>query len=76
MSQKEIAFRIEELRNSAEKLCGLHHSLYAALYCCHEEFSVNDFRGAFNAMGDITFDVFHELNDLTNSAFDNLKRQR
>lgn len=74
MSQKEMAFRIEELRNSAEKLCSLQDALYAAFYHCQKELAVNDLEGAFLVMEDIAFDVMNGLNDLTKSAFDNLKK--
>ena len=73
MSQKEMAYRIEELRFNAERIHSLQNSLFAAIFH-QKEFSVGDFEWAFVLLGEMTMDALEELKVLTNCAFENFRK--
>lgn len=73
MTQKEIAFRIEELQLSAERIHSLQNALFTAIFR-QDEFSIKDFEWAFIVLGEMTFDAKEELNNLKEKAFKNLKK--
>lgn len=74
MSQKEIAFKIEELELQAEQIFSLQKVLFAAVY--HQEaVPVADFEWAFVALGDMAFKSLKELKNLTDAAFDALDKK-
>lgn len=75
MSQKEIAFRIEEVQNKTKMACGLQNTLFTAFYC-QEEYSCEDFKWAFILLKEITGDISDELKELTNNAFEILRRDK
>jgi len=72
MSQKEIAFKIEELMVNVEKLYSLQNVLFAALYYSNG-LPVSDMEWAFVLLGDMTANMLDELKELTDSAFDNMR---
>lgn len=72
MSQKEIAFKLEELMNKAEMTHSLQNTLFTAFYC-QKTYSIRDFEWAFILLGDLTGDIRDELKELTGSAFDSIR---
>lgn len=75
MSQKELAYKIEDLQSKAEMINSLQNTLYAAIYC-QDVFSKNDFDRAFNLLGNMTFDIAKELQKLTECAFEIFRGQK
>lgn len=66
MSQKEIAFKLEELMNKVEITHSLQNTLFTAFYC-KEEHSIRDFEWTFVLLGDLIFDIENEMKELTNN---------
>jgi len=75
MIQEEMAFKLEELMNIAERAFSLQHTLFTAFYC-QDTYSIRDFELAFVLLGDLTGDMRDELRELTGSAFDSIKRKK
>lgn len=73
MSQKEMAFKIEELANKAERIFSLQNALYAVFYY-QEDWSIKDFQGAFILLAELTCGMLDGLEELTKNAFDNLRK--
>ncbi len=73
MSQREMTFKIEELRYAMEQINSLQTTLFAAIYR-QKEFSAEDFEWAFTLLEDISGDVLNKLIKLTNCAFENLRK--
>ncbi len=73
MSQKEIAFKIEELMNKATMANSLQITLFTAFYY-QETYSIRDFKWAFMLLGELTEDIQNELKELTDSAFDSVRK--
>ncbi|GFI24559.1 hypothetical protein IMSAGC011_03360 [Lachnospiraceae bacterium] len=71
MSQKEIAFKLEELMNKAEMTHSLQNTLFTAFYC-KEEHSIRDFEWAFVLLGNLIFDIESEMKELTDNIFNNM----
>lgn len=72
MSQKEMTFKIEELAGQAERISSLQNTLYAVFYY-QEDWSIKDFRWAFVLLTELTSDMLNGLEELTKSAFANLR---
>ena len=72
MSQKEIAFKIEEIMNDTEKVCSVQSALFAAYYC-QDEYAIEAFEGTFILMQGITSDILQRLTELTSNIFSYLK---
>ena len=73
MSQEEIAFKIEELMINAEMIHSLQNTLFTVFYC-RDECPIRDSEWAFVLLGNLTGDMLDELRELTDSAFDSIKR--
>ena len=73
MSQKEIAFKIEKLKDEAEMIHSLQNALFAVFYC-QEEYSVRNFEWTFMLLGDLTGNMLNELRELTGNAFDSIRK--
>ena len=71
MSQKEIAFKLEGLKVSMEKICSLQSVLFTILYC-KSGLSIKDMEWAFALLVDTTWNMLGELKDFTNDAFENI----
>lgn len=74
MTIKEIAYRIGELQIEAEKVNSMQAAIFEAIYRGNN--SAEEYEWAFCALGDLTFALKNNLEDLTNKAFDNLKREQ
>lgn len=73
MSQKEIAYKIEELQIKAEKIDSLQAALFTAVFR-QEDFAVETYEWAFVLLADMTAGMKNELEELTNRAFENFRR--
>ena len=71
--QEEMAFRIEEVQNKAEMAYSLQMTLFTAFYC-QEQYSFMDFKWAFFLLGELTGDVSDELKELTENAFEIMRK--
>ena len=74
MSQREIAFEIEDLQIAAEEINSMQNALFAALY--ESTYAKEDLRQAFRAFGGMTYKLQTDLKDLMNRAFENVKDQK
>lgn len=74
MSLKEMAYRIDELQFSSEKIHSLQNTLYAAIYR-QNEIATIDFEWAFIVLGDMTTDIMRELTELRDTVFGDLKKE-
>ena len=74
MSEKEIAFKIEELQIQAEKADGLQNALWQAIYC--GDFNASVYEWAFVLLGDITCELKNELEILSRAAFNALHEKK
>lgn len=74
MSLKEMAYRIDELQFSSEKIHSLQNTLYAAIYR-QNEIATIDFEWAFIVLGDMTTDIMKELTELRDTVFGELKKE-
>ena len=72
MSQKEMAYKIEELQNEAMKIHSLQVALFEAIYNGNN--ALTTYEWAFIALLDLTFMVRNKLEELSNTAFENLKK--
>lgn len=73
MSQKEIAFKIEELVNKAETVDSLQNILLTA-FCNPEGYSAGAFEWTFMLLGSLTGDLLGELKELTKNEFYDLRK--
>lgn len=73
MSNKEIAYRIEELQIDAEKVNSVQNALFEAIY--RGSNALETYEWAFVSLGDLTFALKNNLEDLTSKVFDNLKKE-
>lgn len=73
MTQKEMAYRIEELQLKAEQAHSLQNTLFAAIFR-QEDYAVEEFEWAFVMLGEMTYGAVKDLNDLKEKAFENLKK--
>ncbi len=73
MSQKEMAYKIEKLQTDAERIHSLQNTLFSAIFR-QEEFSVSTFEWAFVLLGEMTMSTLEELKELTDCAFENLRK--
>lgn len=73
MSQKEMAFKMEELMDKAETVHSLQNTLFAAFYNS-DGYSIRAFEWAFILLGDLTGDLLDELKEFTSNAFYNLRK--
>lgn len=73
MSQKEMAFKIEELMNKATMANSLQITLFTAFYY-QESYSIMDFKWAFMLLGELTGAMQDELKELTDCAFDSIRK--
>lgn len=73
MSQKEIAFELEELMDKVMMACSLQNTLFVAFYC-QEDCSIMDFKWAFILLKDLTGDMLDKVRELTDSAFDSVRK--
>lgn len=71
MTIKDIAFRIEELQIDAERIDSLHLAVTEAVFNGNN--AIDAYEWAFNAIGNMTFNMRKELGKLTDEAFDILK---
>lgn len=68
---KEMAYKIEDLRNDAEKINSLQNTLFAAIY--KGGFAISTYEWAFVALGELTYSLLNELAELENEAFELIK---
>lgn len=73
MSQKEMTFKIEELAGQAERIFSLQNTLYTVFYY-QEDWSIKDFQWAFVLLTELTGGMLDGLEELTQNAFDNLRK--
>lgn len=72
MSQKEMAYRIEDLQTKAQMAHSLQDALYAVIY--HQDvFPKDAFDWAFVLLGVVTSEVVGGLEELTDCAFDSFR---
>ena len=65
---KEMAYKIEDLRNDAEKINSLQNALFEAIY--KGDIAISAYEWAFVAFGELTYSLLNELAELENEAFE------
>lgn len=73
MSQKEIAYKMEELKIEVEKTHSLQGALFEAIYRGNN--SHEEYEWAFMVLDDLTYKVRNELAKLVDIVFENLKQE-
>lgn len=74
MTIKEMAFKIEDLENQAEKINSFQNTLFEAIY--KGDNAVSTYKWAFVAFGDLTHDMLKQLTELTNDVFELLRNEK
>ncbi len=73
MTQNDIAFRMDELRNDVEKVDSLQKVLLEVIFQRQDMFALDECEWAFVLLGDLTFKLKNELTELTDAAFKNMR---
>lgn len=74
MSQKEMAYKIEDLQTKAQMAHSLQDALYTVIY--HQDiFPKDNFDWAFVLLGSVTADVVGGLEELTDCAFESFRTE-
>lgn len=74
MSIKEIAFKLEELQITAEKVDGLQIVLWQAIY--RGNIAPESYEWAFMVLGDLTYELKNELSVVMHQAFEKLGAEK
>lgn len=74
MSIKEIAFKLEELQITAEKVNDLQTVLWQAIY--RGDITPESYEWAFMVLGDLTHELKNELSVVMHQAFEKLGAEK
>ena len=70
----EIAFKIDELQTRVEMLHSFEGSLHISIF--HQDvFAISDFEWAFTLLESLTFELAEALKNLTDEAFEDVKKE-
>lgn len=70
---KEIAFKIDELQTKVEMIHSFESSLHVSLFH-QDKIAISDFEWAFTLLEAVTFELLEALKNLTDEAFENIKK--